>query len=245
MGGSMGAHTGFFIFHMARRSVDDRGEPSPLYPAAVIMFDVGIIVGAHTTATITNAIQGELSKLLESSMEEHEFGMKDWGVFCHSKSSRMDHVWYIECSSAGVQKQVVATALKGHTLMLLPDEIAGPAAKPKHLQKTGMRFVKEAEEQMDVKEWAKGELGQLARKAYKTARPAINAAIDERLLDSFVIIWVYGRWPRRNRPNRGRMSGTRRSMRSSKTSRAAGRAAGNWQGRCCSNRTRRGHGMMK
>ena len=84
---------------------------STLYPAAVIMFDVGIIVGAHKTATIANAIQGELSKLLESPMEGHEFGMKDWGVFYHSKSGRMDHVWYIECSSAGVQ-EVVATALK-------------------------------------------------------------------------------------------------------------------------------------
>ena len=71
-------------------------------------------------------------------MEEHEFGMKDWGVFCHSKSNHMDHVWYIECSSAGVQ-EVVATSLKGYTFMLLPDEIAGPAAKLKHLQKTAMR----------------------------------------------------------------------------------------------------------
>jgi hypothetical protein len=50
----------------------------------------------------------------------------------------MDHVWYIECSSAGVH-EVVATALKGYTSMLLPDEIAGPAAKLKHLQKTAMR----------------------------------------------------------------------------------------------------------
>jgi hypothetical protein len=184
MGGSIGAHTGFFNFHMARRSVDDREEPSPLYPAAVIMFDVGIIVGAHKTATIANAIQRELSKTLESTMEEHDFGMKDWGVFYHSKSNRMDHVWYVECSSAGIQ-EVVATALKGYTFMLLPDETAGPAAKLKHLQKTAMRFVKEAEEQMDVKEWAPGELGQLARKAYKTAQPAINAAIEERLLASF------------------------------------------------------------
>ena len=31
----------------------------------------------------------------------------------------------------------------------------------------------------------------MARKAYKTARPAINAAIDERLLDSFVIMGVW------------------------------------------------------
>ena len=91
-------------------------------------------------------------------MEEHEFGMKDWGVFYHSKSDRMDHVWYIECSSAGVQ-EVVATELKDYTSMLLPDEIAGPADKLKRLQKTAMRFVKEAEEQMDVKEWAQDELG--------------------------------------------------------------------------------------
>jgi hypothetical protein len=136
---------------MARRSVDDREEPSPLYPAGVIMFDVGIIVGAHKTAAIANEIQRKLSKLLESPMEEHEFDMKDWGVFYHSKSSRMDHVWYIECSSAGVQ-EVVATALKGYTFILLPDEIAGTTAKLKHLQKAVMRFVKEAEEQMEVKE---------------------------------------------------------------------------------------------
>jgi hypothetical protein len=78
MGGSMGAHTGFFNFHMARRSAGDREEPNPLYPAAAIMFDVGIIVGAHKTATISNAIQGKLSKLLESAMEGHDFDMKDW-----------------------------------------------------------------------------------------------------------------------------------------------------------------------
>ena len=85
---------------------------------------------------------------------------------------------------------MIATALKGYTFTLLPDEISAPASKLKHLQKTVMRFVKEAKEQMDVKEWAVGELGQLARKAYKTAQPAINAAIDERLLDSFVIMGV-------------------------------------------------------
>jgi hypothetical protein len=95
MGGSMGAHTGFFNFHMARRSVDDREEPSPLYPAGVIMFDVGIIVGAHKTATIANEIQRKLSKILESPMEEHEFDMQDWGVFYHSKSNRMEHIWYL------------------------------------------------------------------------------------------------------------------------------------------------------
>jgi hypothetical protein len=66
-----------------------------------------------------------------------------------------------------------------------------PTAKLKHLQKAIMRFVKEAEEQMEVKEWALGELRQLARKAYKTAQPSINAAIDERLLDSFDILDVW------------------------------------------------------
>jgi hypothetical protein len=40
------------------------------------------------------------------------------------------------------------------------------ADKLTRLQKTVMRFVKEAEEQMDVKEWAQDELGQLTRKAY-------------------------------------------------------------------------------
>ena len=43
---------------------------------------------------------------------------------------------------------------------------------------------------MEVKEWASDELRQLARKAYKTAQPSINAAIDERLLDSFDILNV-------------------------------------------------------
>jgi hypothetical protein len=91
----------------------------------------------------------------------------------------MGHVWYIECSSAGAVQEVVATERKDYTLMLRPDEIAGPADKLKRLQKTAMRFVKEAEEQMDVKEWAQEELGQLARRAYKTApQPAINTAID-------------------------------------------------------------------
>jgi hypothetical protein len=65
-----------------------------------------------------------------------------------------------------------------------------PAAKLEHLQKAVMRFVKEAEEQMEVREWAPDELRQLARKAYKTAQPGINAAIDERLLDSFDILNV-------------------------------------------------------
>jgi hypothetical protein len=64
MGGSMGAHTGFFNIHMARRSVErsracGREEPSPLYPAAAITFGVGIIVGAHKTATIAKRVAGE------------------------------------------------------------------------------------------------------------------------------------------------------------------------------------------
>jgi hypothetical protein len=37
-------------------------------------------------------------------MAEHEFDMKDWGVFYHSMANRIDHVWYIDCSSAGVQE---------------------------------------------------------------------------------------------------------------------------------------------
>jgi hypothetical protein len=123
-------------------------------------------------------------------MEEHDSDMKDWGVFYHSKANRIDHVWYIECASAGAQ-EVVATELKDYTFMLLPDEIAGPADKLKRLQKTVMRFVKEAEEQMDVTEWAQDKLGQMARKAYKTAQPAINAAIDVRLLASFEIMDVW------------------------------------------------------
>jgi hypothetical protein len=45
--GSLGGHTGFFnYFHMARRCADDREEPSPLYPAAAILFDVGINCGS-------------------------------------------------------------------------------------------------------------------------------------------------------------------------------------------------------
>jgi hypothetical protein len=168
----------------------DREEPIPLYPAGVIMFDVGVTVGAHKAATIANEIQRKLSKILDSPMEGHEFDMKDWGVFYHSKSNRMEHVWYIECSSAGVQ-EAIAMALKGCTFMLLPDEISVPAAKLKHLQRAVMRFVKEAEEQMEVEEWTNGELGQLARKAYRTAQPAINAAIDERLLESFEILNVW------------------------------------------------------
>jgi hypothetical protein len=114
-------------------------------------------------------------------MVEHEFDMK---------ANRIDHVWYIGCSSAGVQ-EVVATELKDYKFTLLPDELTGPADKLKRLQKAVMRFVKEAEEQLDVKEWGHGELAQLARKAYKTAQPAINAAIDVRLLASFEIMDVW------------------------------------------------------
>ena len=157
-------------------------------------------------------------------------------------------VWYIECSSAGVQ-EVVATALKGYTFMLLPDEIAGPAAKLKHLQKTAMHFVKEAEEQMDVKEWTNGELGQLARKAYKTAQPAINAAIDERLLDSFDILDVWEMvTPEQAQQRKDEWDQAKHAFIKNFTrgrSPRAGTAAGGCHVRYCSNRTRRGHGMMK
>jgi hypothetical protein len=75
--------------------------------------------------------------------------------------------------------------------MLLPDELTVPADKPSCLQKEAMRFVKEAEDTMEVKEWEDGELAKLARRAYKTAQPAINAMIDARLLESFCIgdVW--------------------------------------------------------
>jgi hypothetical protein len=138
-----------------------------------------IIVGAHKTATIANAIQRELSTVLQEAMEGHEF-----------TAQGIEHVWYIECSSAGVQ-EVAATKLKGYEFMLLPDELTAPADKLNRLQKEAMRFVEEAEEQMEVKEWnngvPNGELAQMARKAYKTAQPAINAALDTRLLESFCI----------------------------------------------------------
>jgi hypothetical protein len=94
-------------------------------------------------------------------------------------------MWYIECSSAGVQ-EVVATKLKDYEFMLLQDELTAPAdeLKLKRLQKAVMRVVKEAEDQLDVTEWGSGELAQMARKAYKTAQPATNATIDTRLLQS-------------------------------------------------------------
>jgi hypothetical protein len=97
---------------------------------------VGIIVGAHKTATTANAVQGKPSAVLKGAMEGHGFDMKDWGVFCHSKASHVDHMWYIECSSAGVQ-EVVATKLKDYEFMLLQDELTAPADKlrPKRLQK--------------------------------------------------------------------------------------------------------------
>jgi hypothetical protein len=69
LGGSLGGHTGFFNFHMARRSVDGREGLNPLYAAAAIMFDVGIIVGAHKTATIANAIQKKLSIVLSTGRD--------------------------------------------------------------------------------------------------------------------------------------------------------------------------------
>ena len=134
---------------------------------------MGIIAGAHKTATAANAVQGKPSAVLKGAMAEHGFDMKDWGVFCHSKANHIDHMWYIECSSAGVQ-EVVATKLKDYEFMLLQDELTAPAdkLKLKRLQKAVMRFVKEAEEQLDVREWEHGELAQMARKAYKTAQPA-------------------------------------------------------------------------
>jgi hypothetical protein len=104
---------------------------------------------------------------------------------------------------------VVATKLKDYEFMLPPDELTVPADKRKRLQKAFMRFVKEAEEQLEVKEWEHGELAQMARKAYKTAQPAINATIDARLLE---------RWQRRTRAKRGRRSGTMRRRSSSKAS---------------------------
>ena len=106
-------------------------------------------------------------------------------MFCHSKANHIDHMWYIECSSAGVQ-EVVATKLKDYEFMLLQDELTAPADKLglRRLQKAVMRFVKEAEEQLDVREWGSGELAQMARMAYKTAQPATNATIDTRLLQS-------------------------------------------------------------
>jgi hypothetical protein len=103
LGGSLGGHTGFFNFHMARRSVDGREEPIPLYAAAAIMFGVGVIVGAHKTATIANAIQKKLGIVLQDEMEENEFTIKDWGVFYHDRAQNIEHVWYIGCSSTGVQ----------------------------------------------------------------------------------------------------------------------------------------------
>jgi hypothetical protein len=170
---------------------DGREEPSPLYPAAAIMFDVGIVVGAHKTATIANAIQRKLSAVLQEEMGEHEFTRKDWGVFYRSSRTQgIEHVWYIECSSAGVQ-EVVATKLKADEFMLLPDEPTVPADKLNRLHKEAMRFVKEAEEKMEVEEWKSGELAQMARKAYKTAQPAIGATIDTRLLASFNICGVW------------------------------------------------------
>jgi hypothetical protein len=187
------------------------------------MFDVGVIVGAHKAATIANAIQGKLSAVLEGAMEEHEFDMKDWGVFCHSKANRIDHVWYrmLVCRSTGggcretERLRIYATA---------GCELTVPADKLKRLQKAVRRFVKEAEEHLDVKEWGHGELAQMARKAYKTAQPAINATIDTRLLQSFCIGDVWEMWPRRTRLKRGRMSGTMRRRSSSKASLTAGRA---------------------
>jgi hypothetical protein len=194
---------------MARRGVDGREEANPLYAAAAILFDVGVIVGAHKTATTANAIQKKLSTVLQDAMEDHEFTRQDWGVFYHGRAQGIEHVWYIECSSAGVH-EAVATKLKDYEFMLLPGELTVPADKLNRLQKEAIRFVKEAEEKMEVKDWNGGELAQMARKAYKTAQLTISAKIDERLLDSFCIGGVWEMATLEQRRKRGRMSGTMR-----------------------------------
>jgi hypothetical protein len=45
----LGEHTGFFNFHVARMSADDRKETNPLYAAAAIRFDVWVVMGSHKT----------------------------------------------------------------------------------------------------------------------------------------------------------------------------------------------------
>jgi hypothetical protein len=113
---------------------------------------------------------------------------------------------------------VVATELKDYEFMLLPDELTVPADKLNRLQKTAMRFVKEVEEQLDVKEWEHGELAQMARKAYKTAHSRLLTPRLIRGCSPASTSVVYGRWPHRNRCKRGRVSGTMRRRGSSKIS---------------------------
>jgi hypothetical protein len=102
----------------------------------------------------------------------------------------IEHVWYIGCPSVGVQ-EVVVKKMKDHEFMLLPDELTVPADKLNRLQKNATRFMELAEEEMEVTGLNADKPKQQARKAYKTAQPAISAKIDARLLESFGIGGVW------------------------------------------------------
>jgi hypothetical protein len=176
---------------MARRSVDEREEVDPLYPAAVIRFDAGMIVGAHKTAMIANLIQKKLQVKLQGAMNKEGFALTDWGVLYHSKSHRIEHVWYVERSSAGVQ-EVVARNIEDHEFMMLPEELMGPAVVMHQLQTQVTTFWERAEELMEVKGLSQDDIRAQARKAYKSAQKSINDEVDAGLIDGFDIggIWL-------------------------------------------------------
>ena len=152
---------------------------------------MGIIVGAHKTAMIANLIQKKLQVKLQGAMNKESFTLMDWGVLCHSKSHRIEHVWYVECLSAGVQ-EIVARNTEDYEFMMLPEELTGPAVVMRQQQTKVTSFWEWAEELMEVSGLSQDDIRAQARKAYKSAQKSINEEVDAGLIGDFEIggVWL-------------------------------------------------------
>jgi hypothetical protein len=86
----------------------------PRFPVAHLEMDRGIVVGAHQTPAISNALQRQVKAVVDvASPKDDRLSPTTYGVFYHASLARgARHVWMAHALNEEVQ-ELVSQALEG------------------------------------------------------------------------------------------------------------------------------------
>jgi hypothetical protein len=119
-------------------------------------------------------------------MEKEGFGGNDWGIFHHANSHGIKNVWFVECSTAGVQ-DAVPWSLRDWGYSSCQTECQGlqRICKKCMTRSPSSEYKRWAEEMMQTEGLNSDSIRDKVKRAYKNAEEGINQEIDERLPTKF------------------------------------------------------------
>ena len=154
----------------------------PRFTVAHLEMDRGIVVGAHQTPAISNALQRQVQAIVEAAFpKDDRLSPTTYGVSYHASLPRgARHVWMVHALNEEVQ-ELVAQALEGRKLSMVEASVYKAAEELQRLQKgviifkAMMRRVLESESSGKTRREA-------ARLLFTKKRDGVYQKADEELL---------------------------------------------------------------